>query len=693
MRRSREPLLLCLLGALLAAAGSCSRTGLSRLKLEPDAGPQPCARCDDGVFCNGKELCDPDGEECLPGTPERCDDGDECTLDRCDAQTDRCVQERSPRDRDRDGFDACGGDCDDANAAVHPGATELCNAVDEDCDQAADEGLLSACNDCRPGCRLLYLPPLGDVWRPTEANSDAVVVEDETGPLVLSFATQQRFDAWIANFVDGKVTKLDTRDGAQIARYDSVLIDGSNGAEPPDDQCDSDGLGPEGGGNCPSRTAVDLNGAVYVANRAFVRQGTVTKIAGFPSDCVDRSGDGEIQTSRDVNGNGQIDPSVAGEFLGQADECLLWTRNVGGRGSVPRALAIAADGSVWVGLHGESRVLQLDPSDGEVIADVAVAGFRPYGAAMDSRGRLWLVESLSGQILAVDTATKSAGRAISAPAPQEGCPSSYGIAVDPAGRVWIAGFSCPYAFGYDPDSRSWTSVALPDSGVTRGIAADDRGSIYVASSHEWIRTNPSSSLGYLVETSEPISRLTVFRAADGGDIRVFGTKAAPLPGRGAIGIGLDADHRVWLVNQQSSSATRVDVESGAVSHFGAGDLPYTYSDFTGFALRRITAQTGFIRDVLSGCELGPSEWEQLSVDADLPSGTRVQVRVRAAASREELERAMWFGPFEREVVDLLVEARGLPQAQLLEVEARLVSDTRSSSPALRQIVVRLHCPL
>jgi hypothetical protein len=54
---------------------------------------------------------------------------------------------------------------------------------------------------------------------------------------------------------------------------------------------------------------------------------------------------------------------------------------------------------------------------------------------------------------------------------------------------------------------------------------------------------------------------------------------------------------------------------------------------------------------------------------------------------------MWFGPFESDSVDLLSEARGLPQAQLLEVEARLVSESRASSPALRQITVRLHCPL
>jgi streptogramin lyase len=437
---------------------------------------------------------------------------------------------------------------------------------------------------------------------------------------------------------------------------------------------------------------VDLQGAVYVANRAFERQGTVTKIAGFADDCIDRNGDGEITTSSDVDGDGQIERHVEGEFFGQDDECLLWTVDVGGPGSVPRALAVSGDGSVWVGLHGESRVLQLDPGDGRTLADVAVSGFKPYGAAMDSSGRLWLVEGLSGQILAIDTANGSAGRALSAPSPEDGCPSSYGIAIDPEGRVWIAGFTCPYAFGYDPDAQRWTSVPLPDSGVTRGIAADDEGRIYVASSHDWLRVNPRATFFYF-DASEPVTRLTVFRAQDGGDVRLFGTTGDPLPGRGAIGVGLDSQRRAWLVNQDSGSATRVDVDSGEVQHFGVGDLPYTYSDFTGFALRRITAPTGYIRGVFEGCELGPSEWEVLNVDAELPGGARIEIRLRTADSRADLAGARWFGPIQGDSIDLQAAPEPLPEQRFLEVEARLVSAERRSSPALRQISVRLHCPL
>ena len=47
-------------------------------------------------------------------------------------------------DNDHDGYGigcAAGPDCDDNNPAVHPGATEVCNGIDDDCNGQTDEGL------------------------------------------------------------------------------------------------------------------------------------------------------------------------------------------------------------------------------------------------------------------------------------------------------------------------------------------------------------------------------------------------------------------------------------------------------------------------------------------------------------------------------------------------------------------------
>ena len=58
-------------------------------------------------------------------------------------------------DIDGDGYVTCDGDCDDHNAAVHPGAAETCNGIDDDCDGHVDEGLdrdADTVSDCVDNC-------------------------------------------------------------------------------------------------------------------------------------------------------------------------------------------------------------------------------------------------------------------------------------------------------------------------------------------------------------------------------------------------------------------------------------------------------------------------------------------------------------------------------------------------------------
>lgn len=98
------------------------------------------AFCDTASGCTGGEPCLADAE--CPGGPGGC-----FPTSRCDTATRVCVF--PPLDGDADGHApmVCGGmDCDDGNPDIHPGAPELCDGIDQDCDLVVDAPLaIGAC--------------------------------------------------------------------------------------------------------------------------------------------------------------------------------------------------------------------------------------------------------------------------------------------------------------------------------------------------------------------------------------------------------------------------------------------------------------------------------------------------------------------------------------------------------------------
>ncbi len=99
------------------------------------------ARCSDGIFCDGYEICDP-RSGCHASEVALCDDGDTCTIDSCDEAQQSCVH--APRDLDRDGeVDAhCPGgtDCNDFDPTTGLHQPELCaDHIDNNCNGVVDE--------------------------------------------------------------------------------------------------------------------------------------------------------------------------------------------------------------------------------------------------------------------------------------------------------------------------------------------------------------------------------------------------------------------------------------------------------------------------------------------------------------------------------------------------------------------------
>lgn len=108
---------------------------------------QPSGYAADAADCND------DNAAIYPGATETCDNQDE----DCDGYTNEGAGSIWYKDADGDGYGnepstnitcepplgyiAVSGDCNDANAAIKPGATETCNAIDDNCDGQTDEDL------------------------------------------------------------------------------------------------------------------------------------------------------------------------------------------------------------------------------------------------------------------------------------------------------------------------------------------------------------------------------------------------------------------------------------------------------------------------------------------------------------------------------------------------------------------------
>ena len=517
-------------------------------------------------------------------------------------------------------------------------------------------------------------------------SGDGVTV-DPSGRITLNSQDIEINYAWIANWKMGTVSKFDTKnllpDGGihEVGRYISVFP--------------LDGLGRRNHSTSasvydPSRTAIDINGDMWVANFASHANEyfSVTKVAGNPFNCVDRNGNGKIDTSfddpSDVANYGVITPN---EYLNPSDpnnpllydECVLFTQELGninptglfGEGSISIAAAPeGGPGDVWVGtwiefqLFGGGRMWRLDPFTG--VPKTIPAGtnmgslpdgggtyisvpFEPYGSAVDSKNRLWVVARTRNTVGVIDTNTASL--LVNKISPPAGVPGGgYGIAVDKLGRVWVPNWgSGPTATRYTPptdggpiDAGTWdvfnygalTSPSGTKVGQGRGVTVDDDGFVWFSGD----RNNLGSAA------------LVWGASVDDGGVRVFdgGTPtglvdATSTWSKTSIGIGLDQNKNLW-VNNSTGNVMRIDRNTGGVitSANQAGAL-YTYSDFTGYQLRHITLNQGSFSQTVAGCSRY-AEWDTVTWDAITPPNTSVVLFVRGS-NNLDFTVSQEYGPF------------------------------------------------
>ncbi|MEE2779070.1 MAG: putative metal-binding motif-containing protein, partial [Myxococcota bacterium] len=713
------------------------------------------------------------------------------------------------------------GDCDDFNNTVKPGVIEVCDGVDNDCEGGIDEDLVSDCvppgfigsdefwdnGSCSRGTSictagawsdcvdfLLPEPELCDDGFDNDCNG---IVDDEgacatdcvddicdfsigegaggddggdddepvfnqpeeddqledctydcgynvgvndDGYLYLDL-TVNVVDVpymWVANAGDNTVSKHDSVNSVEMARYDV------------------------GGGCNPSRTAVNSTGAVWVN----CREGSRTiHIAPNESQCIDRNGDGIIQTSTvtyDASGNKTVN-----QLDWQDDECVLFNGTPTVAASAPqyakdnpmptscaiglRGLAVRADNTAIMGggqggcRDGHMWQVKFDynpelpyqesvnpsvhvidhwhlPSLEHTYRDGSGCSFdydgRAYGYAIDQNQHVW-VSSLQNHISWVDL---DARRSCSFPTG-----TTYGIAVDYAGRIWFGNWQGGGAVGriFEPITKTmhdisqfedgthfWNNTSIPESQHTRGAAAS---------------SNPDEPYGYFNMSNGNTGPIKVkvinedpnnFQARIAGIMKLDEGGVCGNDGSGC-GISLDGEGDLWVVWMDTCGSSNVDNTSHGYavstehnpddiegwihpqgeeakayvkSMIGQGSYTYTYSDFMGYQFATIIDPTGFYIQRFNGwgaVDGGQStEWVRMVVEImETENVPPLYLSYRASDTPEQLALQSFSEPvlLECEAGTCTYEPEYTPLGGILDMKLTLKKNETGGSVTIKEL--------
>jgi hypothetical protein len=634
--------------------------------------------CDDGIK-NGQETdVDCGGPTCKPcGTDLGCKKGTDCQSGIC--VNSQC-QVPSCKDGVKNGNETdidCGGLC--PPCAPLQGCAQGSDCWDGVCNQA----------QCGTGATLA----VGGAGNPPlDPNGDGskLIVLDPNGNATVdrqsSLLSIARY-IYVANSGEGTVSKVDPTTFKEIARY-----------------CTAPGCNAD-----PSRTSVSLDGNVGIANRAnyfyngvlHPERASAVMIAGDLEHCVDRNGNGKIDT---FQGSGAVPAQFQWptNTTVSPDECVLWwtplTRDrngnlVGGAGTLPRSATFdskaAPDGSLtsnfYVGLYGTSELAQLDAKTGAIKQQVAMPG-APYSSVFDRFGNLWIRDANTSRIIRVDTTKANLPAAFVGAA----APCAYAITADVRGYIYSAGGNCVSRMDPAAASPSWESIALPGACFPRGPSLD-------ADYNLWV---PDTCYGgFHVDASKPWGQGLTLK------------KAIPMSPNGGqsnyiLGTAIDGNAVPYFINTESGNLSvaggpagslyKVDVANNyAISFIRTGTTPYVYSDLSGSQLALTAPTTGsFNKNFTAFCG-NKATWTQLTWTDTVPQGTTLQVRYRAAKDAASLSAAPFVEAGTEPPAIAQPVAISLPPGtdpSVLQVEFVIATSDTQNKPTLGSVSVSYTCP-
>jgi streptogramin lyase len=423
---------------------------------------------------------------------------------------------------------------------------------------------------------------------------------------------------WADNYNYGYVVRIDSTTGKQTSRFDSALVNINGvptGAQPAQTFCNW-----ANAGNCPGRITTDANGDVWIINRAFGKQGTMSKFSGDIKHCIDRNGDGVIETSFDKNNDGLIDVNpIAGEYFGQNDECIITTIPVGAPGDLPRAVAVDKRGKIWACTFNAGNCYRYNPNDPVVLEKAIYVGGHPYSAATGGDYLFVSNNGGAGGTIRVNITTYQVDHAP--------CPSTYGIVGDPSGNAaYLGGWDYSYHV-YKADFVNQTCTGWKDSSLLNtAVTLDLAGNVWAS--------------GY--------SNKTISKFSPAGTL--LGTY--PAQGPNPHGLSVDFDGYIWAISDGQWCLSKYDSNGGLLGTFEIGGpnvpdrTPYIYSDFTGVQIDRQAPYTyvgsweGTYDGGVPGVAWSKVKWNTEPQGA-VPPETKLTLSVRAGDSMGALGQAAY----------------------------------------------------
>jgi hypothetical protein len=446
--------------------------------------------------------------------------------------------------------------------------------------------------------------PVSRLWTTTqdfaEGEQDNVDISNDE----IKLPREQTFKypwVWITNNTTNTISKIDARTYREVARY----------AGPPI-QFDRSGY--------VSRTAVDRFGNVWVECRGA---NAVIQILDERNWTLayDFNGNGQLDTSRDLNGDGCIDPNTEMLPFGQDELVVRYYRFDPRTHDFPRAMGIDLNGFLWVGFYNSRNIVQIDPNLPVGLYSPAVGGGippfleeltdtpNPYGFVTAGSGFMYsaTLGSVAFEWCPGDPNVPGDARITQIVQ----TPGNYGIAVDNQCRVWLTAGNAITRWVPQNGQAGVAASAPAPIGFIRGINIDLDGFIWTS------------------ETGGP--RLAVWDD-NLNLVGIFDDQCSIT--HSGIGITFGGQIVNPSFRRQTVTFFTYDPNTNTITQTGCvncpGLNPYNYNDFTG-ALLRYALNEGTWRTVYDG-GCNDRVWGRLDWNAFIPEGTSITVRVRAGNS-------------------------------------------------------------